>query len=279
MPIGRILDVVSRAMGRRLGPQRFGPRAMPADGPRPPAADLDIRAEELLNWGFICSGLPRGPKMGLDLGAGESPIIPAMLALGYDVTAADLCPAGPSDAGPRQAGRSQAGARPVDAGAGRAGASAYVAGIHSIPGDFLRLDPGPGAAATRKCFDVVVSCSVIERIGLAGRHGSVEDPDGDFKAMRAIAGILKRNGLFFLTVPVGRDTVVARGRRVYGRNRLPKLLAGFDLVDYRFLVKEPRGPWSASSADAALEFPADERRYALGQMILRDESDLGKPEI
>jgi hypothetical protein len=156
-----------------------------------------------------------------------------MLARGYDVTAVDLCP----------------------------GPSRYLSGFRFILGDFnsLRLEPG---------FDVVVACSCIEHIGLAGRYGSKEDADGDLKAMRAITGLLSPNGLLFLTIPVGIDAVMKPYHRVYGTGRLPKLLEGFDVVSSRFLVKEPWGPWSESSMNATLQNPVDVRRYALGEMIL-----------
>ena len=141
-----------------------------------------------------------------------------------------------------------------------------MTGVHFIRGDFLHVDLGPG-------FDVIVACSVIDRVGGNGR-----DPDRDLKAMRGVAGNLNRNGLFFLTVPVGRDSVIGPSRRVYGRERLPKLLAGFELVDFQFMVKHQSGRWAAASPDAALEFPGDEQGYALGQMVLRNEWDVGIPQ-
>src|SRR5437870_9916435 len=78
-------------MARRLD-KRFGIQALLAGEPRPPAGGFDVRGEKLLDWGFICGSLPRGPKRSLEIGSGHSPIIPAMLALGYDVTAVDACP-------------------------------------------------------------------------------------------------------------------------------------------------------------------------------------------
>ena len=239
MAIGRVLGTAARKLDRR-----FGILAVLAGEPRPPAGGFDIKGEKLLDWGFICTGLPHGPKKALEIGSGESPILPAMLALGYDVTAVDLC----------------------------ADASKYLGGINFILGDFTRLDLNSG-------FDVIVACSTIEHIGLSGRYGSTEDPDGDLRAMAAIHRLLNPDGLVFLTVPVGRDTVVKPWHRVYGRERLPELLAGFDVMHSRFLVKKPWGPWNVATSDAALRFPVDERRYALGQMILRKGIDREKPRI
>ena len=217
---------------------------MLAGEPRPPAGGFDLRGEKLLDWGFICGGLPMGPKRALEIGCGQSPIVPAMLALGYDVTAIDLCPAAP-----------------------------LVTGFEFIAGDFLELDLRPG-------FDVIVACSVVEHMGLAGRYGSREDADADLKAMRKIAGLLAAGGQLFLTVPVGLDALCKPWHRVYGRQRLPRLLEEFDIQRYRFLLKpEPWGPWREGSADAALDYPVDARRYALGEMILSRREDAGKPEV
>ena len=230
-------------MARRLD-KRFGIQALLAGEPRPPTGGFDLQGEKLLDWGFICSHLPKGPKRALEVGCGRSPIIPAMLALGYDVTAVDL-----SD-----------------------DPSKYLTGFQFIRGDFMRVDLRPG-------FDVIVVCSAVEHIGLAGRYGCQEDEDGDLDAMRRIAGLLDANGLLFLTVPVGMDTICRPWHRVYGRHRLPKLLEGFDIVSYRFLVKEPWGPWREATADTALEYPAEIRRYALGEMVLRRQEATEKPEV
>src|SRR5436309_16139892 len=113
----RLTKIVATA-ARRLD-RRFGIQAMLAGEPRPPAGGFDLRGEKLLDWGFICGGLPMGPKRALEIGCGQSPIVPAMLALGYDVTAIDLCPAAP-----------------------------LVTGFEFIAGDFLELELRPG-------FDVI----------------------------------------------------------------------------------------------------------------------------
>ena len=56
------------------------------------------------------------------------------------------------------------------------------------------------------------------------------DPDGDLKAMQTAFCMLKPGGLLFLAVPVGPDCVAWNLHRVYGGHRLPKLLAGFEVV-------------------------------------------------
>jgi SAM-dependent methyltransferase len=229
MALGNTLGMVVRRVDRR-----FGVQAWLRGEPRPPAGGFDLDGEKLLDWGWICANLPRGRKKALEIGCGESPVIPAMLAMGYEVVGVDL--------GNRLA--------------------SLVAGFKYVRGDFNQID----LDAT---FDLVVACSAIEHFGLSGRYGSYEDPSADLKAVQKILRHLASEGLLFLTVPVGRDTVHRPWHRVYGRERLPQLLQGFEIVGQRFLNKEPWGPWHEVSMDVALDHPKDVRRYALGHWILR----------
>jgi SAM-dependent methyltransferase len=233
MSMGRALGSVVKRLDRQLGI-----RAWLGDEPRPPAGGFDLNGEKLIDWGWICATLPREPKRALEIGSGKSPIVPAMLALGYDVTAVDLCE----------------------------DLSRQVAGFRLLLGDFNALEIEHG-------FDVVVLCSVVEHIGLSGRYGSPEDEWGDVKAMRKIASLLNPDGLLFLTIPVGTDAVHRPWHRVYGRKRIELLLEGFESLQSRFLVKEPWGPWREVSRDVALDVPADPVRYGLGEMILKKRGD------
>ena len=117
-------------------------------------------------------------------------------------------------------------------------------------------------------FDVIIACSVVEHLGLAGRYESKADVEGDLKAMRRIHGLLEPFGKLLITVPVGRDAVHKPWHRVYGRERLPKLLEGFEVVRSRFLQKEPCCAWFSTTLEKALDTPVDIRRYALGEMVL-----------
>lgn len=79
-------------------------------------------------------------------------------------------------------------------------------------------------------FDTGFSISSFEHDGL-GRYGDPLDPNGDIKAMKKMKEILKSQGLFFLSVPVGIDTLTWNAHRIYGRIRLPLLLDGWELID------------------------------------------------
>jgi len=48
--------------------------------------------------------------------------------------------------------------------------------------------------------------------------------------MRDALWCLKKGGLLFLSVPIGKDKVCFNVHRVYGKHRFIKLLNGFELV-------------------------------------------------
>lgn len=79
-------------------------------------------------------------------------------------------------------------------------------------------------------FDVAISISTFEHDGL-GRYGDPVDPDGDFRAMKEMKEIVKKDGLLFLAVPVGQDAVVWNAHRRYGPIRLPYLLDNWEMID------------------------------------------------
>ena len=79
-------------------------------------------------------------------------------------------------------------------------------------------------------FDAVISISSIEHDGL-GRYGDPINPDGDIETMKKIKNkILKKDGLIFLAVPIGVDTLCWNAHRVYGEKRWPKLIEEFQVL-------------------------------------------------
>ena len=79
-------------------------------------------------------------------------------------------------------------------------------------------------------FDAAFSISSFEHDGL-GRYGDPIVPDGDFQAMAKMKSVIKKGGLLFLSVPIGRDMLVWNLHRVYGKLRLPKLMHGWKIVN------------------------------------------------
>jgi hypothetical protein len=217
----------------------FGLREWLRGEPRPPRGGFDLAGEKIIDWGWICINLPAGKQRALEIGCGESPILPAMIARGYDVTGIDF----------------------------NERIAHEISGFTFVRGDFNQVGLIPG-------FDVIVACSAVEHFGIAGRYGSNNSPDADLEAMKKIHSLLSRSGRLFLTVPVGKDSVHQPWHRVYGRTRLPRLLKGFVIVQARFLAKNPYGPWYETTMQHALNHPEVTVRYAIGEFILVRDNDV-----
>lgn len=97
-------------------------------------------------------------------------------------------------------------------------------------------------------FDFGTSISSFEHDGL-GRYGDPINPLGDMESMRKMKKVIKKEGLFFLSVPIGKDTLVWNKHRIYGRKRFFKLIEGWELID------------SFGFKDSDLDFDAGENVY------------------
>lgn len=87
-------------------------------------------------------------------------------------------------------------------------------------------------------FAWVINVSAIEHFGLAGRYGvNVDCPDKDLEAMAHIRSMMDADSRMLLTIPVGPDIVRAPLHRIYGPERLPKLLSGYEILNEKFWSK------------------------------------------
>lgn len=138
-------------------------------------------------------------------------------------------------------------------------------------GDFLKLD------LPEDYFDLIINCSSVEHVGVAGRYGiTAEQSNGDIEAMEKFARVLKPGGVLIMTAPCGRDAVMAPWCRVYGPERLPRLLAPLVLEKERYWEKDQANRWVEVSRGKALDFktrhdPTNPHgcSYALGGFVLR----------
>jgi hypothetical protein len=199
------------------------------------AGDRDIE------WSWVAARLERGPGHVLDFGPGGSSLGLIAARRGYDVTAIDQ----------------QAIHWP------------YVwPSLRFVQGDILNI------ALPSASFDVIINCSSIEHVGLAGRYGSADHADGDFVAMRRLHSLCKVGGVMLLTVPIGRDATFAPLHRVYGAKRLPQLLQGWSEESAEFWLKnELTGQWQIVERRDALECSSGMLHYALGCFVLRRDVD------
>lgn len=77
--------------------------------------------------------------------------------------------------------------------------------------------------------DYAISACEIQDAGL-GKFGGEMNPDRDVEILDEVRDSLKVGGKLFLSVPCGADMLVWNRGRIYGRNRLKKLMAGWTLA-------------------------------------------------
>lgn len=135
--------------------------------------------------------------------------------------------------------------------------------VEYVRGDFNELTFEP------EWFDQVLNCSTIEHFGLAGRYGSAADEDADLAAMERLARVLRRDGSMVLTIPVGRDGVFSPYHRVYGEERLPRLLDRFAIEREQFWAKPRDNRWAPVERGTALRQQGSPTFYALGLFVLK----------
>jgi len=127
-------------------------------------------------------------------------------------------------------------------------------------------------------FDYILNSSTIEHVGL-GRYGDPVGADLDLAAMRHLRKWMRLDGdgIMLLTLPVGVDAVVGYYHRVYGRERLPRLLEGYAVLREQYWVKaDDNSQWLSCTKERALaEAPGQvpepsilNLSYALGGLVL-----------
>jgi SAM-dependent methyltransferase len=183
--------------------------------------------------------MPSGPGEALDFGNGGSLLGLIAAQCGFDVTAVDLEVVEWPYVHPR---------------------------LRFMQGDILKL-PLP-----KEHFDLVINCSTVEHVGLVGRYGVTESrADGDLEAMARLRELMKPGGIMVLTVPLGQDAISAPMTRIYGGQRLPRLLADYEIEREVYWVKDEQNRWILSGKDMALSFKASMGSWD----VLKNVSALG----
>ncbi|MGA7223094.1 MAG: DUF268 domain-containing protein, partial [Candidatus Acidiferrales bacterium] len=103
-----------------------------------------------------------------------------------------------------------------------------------------------------------------------------EEGDGDLAAMQRLRTLLKPSGKMLMTIPCGQDAAIAPWHRVYGKERLPKLLSDYEIEEETYWVKRADNRWRPSNKGDALEYAPTSHpsiavacSYALGCFVLR----------
>lgn len=137
-----------------------------------------------------------------------------------------------------------------------------------LKGDILNPDFQLGAHG----YDVILNCSTMEHVGIAGRYGvEVEDLEADLKVMCKLGGLLKPGGQMLLTIPVGRDRIVRPYHRIYGE-RLKDLLHGWEVIEQKFYIKDKGVDiYRKATRKEAVEHEPTDKYYGLGMFVLEVE--------
>jgi len=151
------------------------------------------------------SGLEPGATV-LDVGSTESSVSLSLATLGYEVTAVDPRP------NPLSHER-----------------------LHVVA---ARIEEWEHEAE----FDAVVCLSTIEHVGTAAYGQPASDERLDLRAMARIRALTRPGGLLVLTTAVGTPSISESGR-VYDREGLDELLAGWDVSDLTLVQRRDATTW------------------------------------
>lgn len=189
-----------------------------------PSSQINLLGDRDIEWSWVASKIPTGAGEALDFGNGGSFLGLIAANKGFNVTAVDL-------GAVKWPYRHQL--------------------LRFVQGDILKLE------LPANFYNLVLNCSTIEHVGLAGRYDVTSNlPDGDLEAMARLHELLKKGGMMLLTIPMGQDAVFSPICRVYGEKRLPSLLAGFALKEEEFWVKNNQNLWIRSDRATAMRFPS-----------------------
>lgn len=139
-------------------------------------------------------------------------------------------------------------------------------GINYMCGDFLSMD-------LNGSYDIVVLCSTIEHVGLAGRYGSQSMEDGDIKTLEKVERLLNPGGILILTIPYGVEKTIKPLHRVYNKNsKLLKLVMDnekFEVLTEEFYKNsEKNNIWQNCTEEEAHKVRPSEDNHALGLFCL-----------
>jgi SAM-dependent methyltransferase len=193
-----------------------------------------LQGDRSVEWSFCMARLAEGPGSTLDFGADTGFLSLVAAQRGHDVVALDRGPPSLEYAYER---------------------------VTAVQADILERP------LTGRRFEQIINCSSIEHVGLAGRYGSTNRPDGDIEAMSILRDLLSLGGRMILTVPVGLDLVCPPLHRIYGPTRLPRLLEGYTIEEEQYWAKSTT--WEATDRQNALATPGSRSFYSLGLFVLR----------
>ena len=121
-------------------------------------------------------------------------------------------------------------------------------------------------------FDVITAISTIEHIGISGRYGIEDDPEGDKKALEEMVRILKPQGTILLTIPFGKGKVIKPYMRVYDDVRIKNLIKGCIIEAEEYCMQDERDNWMKCSKEECSKVNITPDRYPLCLLNLKKDS-------
>lgn len=101
-------------------------------------------------------------------------------------------------------------------------------------------------------FDIIISISTVEHIGLSSYKQTKLDPDGDIKTMHKIYRWLKPNGIAIITLPFGKPHHPPSFERVYNSETLKTriLTDHWEVLEENYICKKDK--WTTCSEKESL---------------------------
>lgn len=136
--------------------------------------------------------------------------------------------------------------------------SMQIPGVRFRQADFMQ----PATGMTGYC-DSLSCLHALEHFGL-GRYGDPIDPSGFERGFANMASLLRKGGVFYLSVPVGTGRVEFNGQRVLDPQAIIELAAANALELREFTLIRQGGRVEALVLDEAQLSALARQRYALG---------------
>ena len=138
-----------------------------------------------------------------------------------------------------------------------------------VPGViFKQADLMQPVAGMADYCDSLSCLHALEHFGL-GRYGDPIDPRGFERGFVNMAALLKKDGIFYLSVPIGIDRVEFNSHRVFDPRSIVKLATQHSLTLSALTVIHPGGRIQAIALHEAQLSSLAGQRYALGIFVFQ----------
>jgi SAM-dependent methyltransferase len=146
--------------------------------------------------------------------------------------------------------------------------STKIENIRFTQADMMSPDGHPNAP--EGCCDSLSCLHALEHFGL-GRYGDPIDPYGYERGLANMARLLKKGGLFYLSVPVGRERVEFNANRIFDPRLVLELARSNGLQLHRLTTISPVGEVQEVPITVEAMSALADQRYMLGLFVFIKE--------